>query len=150
MKICAHCPAPLTGTQRKNCADCTKKLRYERNRVWHATYKERRRERSEINHKSPSYRWHLLKQNAKRRSLDVSLTKEQFEFLSKKICYYCNGLLDTDSGWGTHLDRLDNNVGYTFENSMSCCHFCNRIKQDLLTPEETKEVVKLLILLRNK
>lgn len=150
MKICAHCPTPLIGTQRKDCAACTKKIRYARNRVWHATHKENRRKRSEKNHKTPSYRWHLLKQNAKKRNLEVSLTRVQFESLSKEPCYYCKGMLDIDSGWGTHIDRLDNTVGYTFENSMSCCHFCNRIKQDLLTPKETKEVIQLLIRLRNK
>lgn len=150
MKICAHCPVALIGNQRKNCTDCTKKIKYERNHIWHATHKEGRRKRSEINHKSPSYRWHLLKQNAKKRDLIVSLTREQFESLSKEICYYCQGRLDVDTGWGTHLDRLDNSIGYTLENSMSCCHFCNRIKQDLLTAEETKEIIKLIIQLRNK
>lgn len=150
IKTCFHCPRPLIDGQRKNCSDCTKKLRAKRNRIWHATHKENRRQRSEKNHKSPSYRWHLLKQNAKRRNLIVSMTREEFEILSKNPCYYCQGKLDVDTGWGTHIDRLDNKVGYEFKNSVSCCDFCNRIKQDLLTPEETIAVIKIIIQLRDK
>lgn len=150
MRLCQHCLGPLEITQRKNCVDCSKRLRAERNRIWHATHKENRRKRSEKNHKSPSYRWHLLKQNAKKRELEVSITREIFEEVSKNPCYYCCGLLDVDTGWGTHIDRLDNKIGYTIENSTSCCSFCNKIKQDILTPEETKIVINALIQFRNK
>ena len=149
VKICQYCPAPLTGTQRKNCASCALEARRKRCRAWHATHKEQRRARSEKNHKSPSYRWHLLKQNALKREITVSITREQFEECSKHSCAYCQGALDTDSGWGTHIDRMDNQIGYTATNIISCCSFCNRIKQDLLTYQETNAVIKLIIEMRN-
>lgn len=148
-KKCQFCNNILNENQRKNCEQCSKEARRKRCRLWHKNNKEYRRQKDKVTHKSPSYRWNLLKQNGKKRSLNVSLTCEQFEHISNQLCYYCDGLLDKDSGWGSHLDRLNNNLGYTIENSVSCCDFCNRIKQDLLTPEENKEVIKLLIRMRD-
>lgn len=150
MKTCQYCSAELTPKQRKNCAECSLKAKRKRNHQWHIDNKEHRSRKDKINHRSPSYRWHLLKQNAKKRNLECSITREQFEEVSKQPCCYCKGILDVDSGWGSHIDRLDNSLGYTFENSISCCDFCNRIKQDLLTLDETKEVIKIIIEMRGK
>lgn len=149
MKTCQHCGAELTFMQRKNCAKCSSNAKRERNRQWHIDNKEHRSEKDKINHKSPSYRWHLLKQNAKKRFLEVTITREQFEELSVRCCYYCEGFLDTDSGWGSHIDRLDNYLGYTYSNSVSCCDFCNRIKQDLLSPIEAKAAINTIIEIRD-
>jgi len=148
MKTCQYCQAPLNENQRKNCADCSKKHKYKRNQLWHVKNKEHRKQKDKINHRSPSYRWHLLKRNGKKRNLEVSLTREQFEEISKQPCYYCGGYLDNDSGWGSHIDRINNYFGYTIDNSVSCCDFCNRIKQDLLTAGETKAVIKIIIEMR--
>lgn len=150
MKKCQHCQAPLNKNQRKNCTECSKKAKHKRNQLWHVNKKEYRKQKDKINHRSPSYRWHLLKQNGKKRNLEVSLTREHFEIISKQVCYYCEGYLDIDSGWGSHIDRVNNLLGYTFANSVSCCNFCNRIKQNLLTADETKAVIKIIIEMRFK
>lgn len=148
LRKCQHCQTPLNENQRKNCTECSKEAKRKRNILWHANKKEHRKQKDKINHRSPSYRWHLLKQNGKRRNLEVYLTREHFEMVSKQACYYCDGYLDTDSGWGSHIDRLNNTLGYTPINSVSCCDFCNRIKQDLLTADETKSVIKIIIEMR--
>lgn len=140
----------LMPKQRKNCVQCSLKAKHERDHKWHLNNKEHRSRKDKTNHRSPSYRWHLLKQNAKKRELECSITREQFEEASKRPCLYCKGALDTDSGWGSHIDRLDNSLGYTFDNSVSCCDFCNRIKQDLLSVTEAKEVIKIIIEMRSK
>ena len=148
MRNCQHCRTELTANQRKNCAKCSLEAKHIRNHKWHANNKRHRSDKDKTNHRSPSYRWHLLKQNGKKRNLEVTLTRDQFEEVSKQPCHYCNGVLDTDSGWGSHIDRLDNNLGYTIENSVSCCDFCNRIKQDLLTPNENEKVIELIVRMR--
>jgi hypothetical protein len=148
MKNCQYCGATLTPSRRKNCSKCSAEAKRKRNQNWHTNNKEHRRQKDAVNHRSPSYRWHLLLQNAKKRSLIATITREQFEELSKQPCHYCNGKLDVDSGWGSHIDRLDNLVGYTCENSVSCCDFCNRIKQDLLSPLETKAAIQAIIKVR--
>ena len=149
MKNCQHCHAPLTGQQRKNCQKCSLEAKHKRNSEWHQTNKEHRAKKDRINHRSPSNRWHCLLQNAKKRKHEVFLTREQFEIISTQPCHYCKGLLDQDLGLGSHLDRVNNTLGYSSENSVSCCNFCNRIKQHLLTSEETKIVIKTILELRN-
>lgn len=76
------------------------------------------------------------KYNAKRRNLEQALTDEQIIALHKEDCYYCgmppsniyshpscNGLY-TYSG----IDRVDNNKGYTIDNVVPCCDYCNGAK----------------------
>ena len=29
------------------------------------------------------------------------------------------------------IDRIDNNIGYTKENSVPCCEICNKAKRDM-------------------
>lgn len=148
MKTCQYCGITLILKQRKNCLECSLRAKRDRNKQWHKENKTHRAKKDKITHQSPSYRWHLLRKNAQKRELEVLLCREEFEQISILPCYYCEGILDTDSGWGSHIDRLDNNLGYTINNSVSCCGFCNKIKQDLLTPIETKEVIRIIIKLR--
>lgn len=148
VKKCQYCKESLIGNQRKNCDECSIKAKKLRNKNWHAANKNRTRKRNKRTHTTIAYKWNCLLSNAKRRNMVVLLSKEQFEIIIKSQCYYCNGILDNDQGWGSHCDRLDNNIGYTHENTVSCCGFCNKIKQDLLSPCETKEVIFLIIKMR--
>ena len=61
------------------------------------------------------------KSNAKSRNLDFKLSYEEFKVLLLKNCYYCD---DVSQG----VDRINNNQGYTVENSVSCCTTCNFMK----------------------
>ena len=76
-----------------------------------------------------------------------TITLEEFGKLRDKPCYYCGGKLpETSRG----LDRVDNSKGYTLDNVLPCCGGCNTLRSDVLSVEETKEVVKLLKQLRSK
>jgi hypothetical protein len=150
MENCQYCRKPLALGRRKYCLDCAPEAKRDRNKQWHIDNKEHRSEKDKVNHKSPSYRWNLLKSNGRKRGLEVSIMREQFEDISKRPCCYCDGSLDKDSGWGSHIDRINNDIGYTYENSVSCCDFCNRIKQDLLSYEENKAVIKLIVKMRSE
>ena len=70
---------------------------------------------------------------AAKRSIEISLTREQYWTLVSSTCYYCGHGLPTLS-YG--LDRLDPEFGYTLANSVPCCAFCNAVKSNRFTEEE--------------
>lgn len=100
--------------------------------------------------------WNLrlqgYKSGAKKRGYSWELTLEDFIKISSQSCYFCgqgpkdwecftnapsvrkdSPLADKElykiqiSG----VDRFDNNLGYTTDNSVPCCVYCNRAKSDL-------------------
>lgn len=55
----------------------------------------------------------------------IPLCREIWKEIVKEPCFYCGGINNT-----LGIDRVDNNIGYTKENSVSCCGICNRMKVD--------------------
>lgn len=90
------------------------------------------------------------KKSAKLRNLSWELTDEEtFELLNKN-CHYCgeppslvSKRCKTFNGNFIHngIDRINNNVGYTKENCVSCCKKCNYAKRNL-GYLEFKELIK--------
>lgn len=78
---------------------------------------------SKIRKATPKYRHGYYKANARKRGLEFDLTLEDFEYFWKQPCVYCGGEIQTIG-----LDRIDNDVGYTRENSIPCCSICNSMK----------------------
>ncbi len=92
------------------------------------------------------YKWY--KDNASKRNLEFSLTKEQFKVLTKGQCvecgifplqichprqkdkYYSNGEYIYNG-----IDRRDNNLGYELENCVTCCGRCNQSKLNMSIEE---------------
>ena len=77
------------------------------------------------------------KRNARIRDLSFELTREAFRAITSSNCYYCNEppkrvhkqSIYHHGGYKYNgIDRLDNNVGYTNENSLPCCFDCNVAK----------------------
>lgn len=78
------------------------------------------------------------------------LTKEEAHSLFKDDCYYCgiepyastgkdnNGLFIYNG-----IDRVDNDKGYTLENSVTCCIVCNKAKRDLTVEEFNAWCIRL-------
>lgn len=91
------------------------------------------------------------KRNAKSRGLSWDLTLLVYASIISKPCSYCdNSLGHVQKETGAGLDRLDNSKGYTVDNVISCCGFCNSLRSDILTVEETKVAVEAILNLRNK
>jgi len=76
---------------------------------------------------------------------DWTLTREEYEKLRTKKCYYCSGDLPIA---GVGLDRLDNTQGYHLSNVVPCCTNCNKLRGDRLTPEETRIAVGAIMAFR--
>lgn len=97
--------------------------------------------------------------SSKTRGHSFNLTQEQFKFLTKQNCYYCNKkpenkhiIKSKDKEWQNKntyiyngIDRLNNNLGYEINNCVSCCKFCNQAKMNY-SKEEFLENIKQIYL----
>lgn len=91
--------------------------------------------------------FNVSKRKARYHGKEWTITLEQYSILRSKACYYCAGNLpDTSRG----LDRIDNSKGYSLDNVLPCCGFCNSVRSNLLTVEETLAVITLVKQMRNK
>lgn len=76
---------------------------------------------------------------AGKRDYEFEISLDLFLLLTKKDCYYCGTAPTQVTNYlnvnGQYIyngvDRLDNNIGYTVENCVSCCGICNQMKMDL-------------------
>lgn len=76
---------------------------------------------------------------AKRKNRVFNLSKEDFRLLVTANCHYCavpplsvkkkNSPLGQDFIYNG-IDRKNNNLGYTIDNCVSCCKFCNQAKHE--------------------
>ena len=84
------------------------------------------------------------KNNAKRRNIEFSLSKEYFIEISEKCCNYCGGypsqkfkVKNTKTTKVNRefiyigIDRVDSREGYTKKNTVPCCSKCNFSKHSL-------------------
>ncbi len=78
----------------------------------------------------PKGRYVKYKVFAKRRNYSWKLTKEQFMSFWNKPCHYCGDKIN-----GIGIDRVDNNKGYSLKNCVSCCGWCNVMKNNYTTKE---------------
>ena len=74
---------------------------------------------------------------AKKRKLMWGLPQETFEQLSLSDCHYCGASPQTRnlshnvSKALNGIDRINNEIGYTTENSVACCKVCNRANNNM-------------------
>ena len=86
------------------------------------------------------------KSHAKQRGLKYELTEDQFKKITKRGCFYCgakpgNGINSKriKKTYGDYIyngiDRVNNKKGYTIDNVVACCKYCNRAKGTFTVPE---------------
>ena len=76
------------------------------------------------------------KKNAHARGFSFELSKEDFKYLTKQRCKYCNVepayIIKATHGGGDYIyngiDRINNNLGYIEGNCATCCGVCNIMK----------------------
>lgn len=98
------------------------------------------------------YRSYLMRTyvtGAKNRGHEFNLTKEQFEDIITKNCYYCGkepqpateeqlrkrGNIKQPTFYYNGIDRLDSSKGYVLDNCVPCCTTCNYMKRTLSVDE---------------
>ncbi len=96
--------------------------------------------------------WNYYKRNAAVRSYEWALTREQFELLIFSNCKFCgtSPLTLTKMKYGDFIynngiDRLNNALGYTVGNVVSCCKICNIAKHTMAVGEFTAWVDKIYL-----
>jgi len=60
------------------------------------------------------------------RGLKNDLTEDELREFFDKPCFFCGECPEENKSWG--IDRLQNKVGYTYDNCVSCCKKCNFAK----------------------
>jgi hypothetical protein len=116
--------------------------------AWRANNYERALAASQRRSQSINTRFRLGIRVAAKRNKEWLLTIEEYSAKIKEPCYYCRNKLGQPIVVGCGLDRLDNSKGYTLDNVVSCCSFCNTCKMDALSETEMLAVAQLLIKMR--
>lgn len=83
-----------------------------------------------------------IKSGAASRNLAFELTREQVENLIQQPCTYC-GIPHSKVDYNVDgselktngIDRINSELGYTFENCVPCCRRCNFAKNDMTVAE---------------
>ena len=75
--------------------------------------------------------------SAKRRNYKFELTFDEFSTIFNTKCSYCG------ESKSRGVDRIDNTIGYTLQNSTSCCAICNKMKWRYEKSEFITHVMKI-------
>ena len=96
------------------------------------------------------------KESCKRKPREFKLSPEEVTHLIRQDCYYCNSgplsYLQNGSMFLQYngIDRVDNGLGYTLDNCVTCCKQCNYAKRAQTKEEFISWVVRLYKNLENK
>ncbi len=71
-------------------------------------------------------KYRTLKGSACKRKYSVEIDFDEFCSIVSKCCIYCG---EDEQRIG--IDRIDNKIGYTLENSAPCCNPCNMMKKTM-------------------
>lgn len=64
--------------------------------------------------------------SANTRGIHRDLTEDDLRQLFEEVCFFCGAAPPEDKSWG--IDRLQNKIGYTYDNCVPCCQVCNFAK----------------------
>jgi len=89
--------------------------------------------------------------DAKRRQLEWSLSIQEYDELTQKTCHYCNRPPSNEYGSKMYngnfkyngLDRLNNLVGYRYDNCVPCCKECNHSKGTMTVDEFKQHILNI-------
>jgi hypothetical protein len=81
-----------------------------------------------------------LQRKCEKRKREFNLSLDEFSVLIKQNCYYCNTppsqVIKRSKSKKLQIiyngiDRINSNIGYTIENCVTCCKWCNQSKSNL-------------------
>lgn len=101
----------------------------------------------------------VYRENAKRTGKVFTLSIKRIRKLTSSNCTYCGVAPAQESKHRTHdgkirknsppyvyngIDRVNNSLGYTIKNCVSCCKICNYMKQGLSQKEFFQHIRRIL------
>lgn len=100
------------------------------------------------NTSSKRYVFSNYTRNAQLKNRTFDLSFKEFVEICEGKCYYCGTepqtLVNKKDLYGTWkyngVDRVDNSIGYTKENSVTCCKTCNMMKKNMTFDEFTSKI----------
>ena len=98
-------------------------------RQWRSNNPQAVQSQYERNKENLQYQYKVYIQSAKHRNIEYQLSFEDYERIVKNTCYYC-GVVNEKRGFHG-MDRKDNRLAYTNENTVACCAICNYMKGSL-------------------
>lgn len=157
VKVCSNCSKPNTkeffSKDKKSSdglASWCRPCHTGATKAWKAKNKQHISEYIHKYSRSLKGRFATSIKTAKYRNLSWELSFEEFSELVSDECFYCNGFLGSSKNTGCGLDRVDNNLGYEYDNVVPCCKNCNKIKNNFLSMEETLMAVAAILEVRTK
>ena len=87
------------------------------------------------------YNFTSTKGSAKARHIPFTLTLEEYAPLAILPCFYCDAVLPH---FGSGLDRIDSNKGYSIENVVPCCAYCNFGKNNQTREEFLARCIRIV------
>src|SRR5574344_1233060 len=143
-KLCGSIKSKTTQTI-EHCKSCGCKQRERNGKVKNSGRKTKQGTNFYINCLISIY-----KSNAKKRNIKFELEYNDFEKLVNNECYYCgdiksNKLIKKNYKpfYYNGIDRINNEIGYTKENCVSCCDFCNKAKRNIPIDEFYNKCYKI-------
>ena len=110
----------------------------ERQALYMKEWRKRNKDKMLGYRKRPEVRYeYYYKRASSRRGYSFELTFDDYKTIIEKPCYLCG----TINAVG--IDRMDNSIGYTLENSRPCCEMCNRMKWAFGLEEFNQHVKKI-------
>lgn len=79
--------------------------------------------------------------SAKRRGIQHSLSIGELKCLFEAPCFFCGQAPQESKSWG--IDRLNNGIGYHYDNCVPCCKICNIAKSTLGFEEFVSHVARI-------
>jgi hypothetical protein len=102
------------------------------------------------NHAAKNTVFLQYRNNALKRNMEFSLTREDVNSLIEEPCVYCgtteSNIINTDTYTYRYngIDRIDSQKGYELGNVVTCCKYCNRAKSDM-SLDEFKDWIKSVV-----
>lgn len=114
----------------------------ENQKQWRENNPEKAKKMSEDRKNSLNIAFTNYQKRAFEFNLEFNLTVEQFEKLCTSPCYYCGQFSENKEING--IDRTDSSKNYDLDNCVSCCSFCNYLKNTLSVSTFLKRIAHIL------
>jgi len=145
MKKCSKCKLEKNSCnfypKSSWCKDCGR----EASRLHYYKNKEKNNKKAKLYSKTINGKFSKYKTKAKERNIIFSISFKEFKTFWNKPCFYCSNEIETIS-----LDRIDNNLGYYYNNVVSCCIICNKLKNNQTIKDWNDYICQLKNFIRYK